>query len=123
MARYYNQEIGTFISLDPYNGDIDDLTSQNGYTYTNNNPIISTDPDGKYWKNVWWNSEWFISSTIYAVFFITAGLVGNALKVFLKKLANRQLSESRRTIFFLNSRKICWQKEYLIRLQVKLLVF
>lgn len=48
MARYYNPKVGTFTSLDPNPGDDDDIRTQNGYTYANNNPVMLVDPDGHY---------------------------------------------------------------------------
>lgn|GEM_PF-746195 len=46
QARYYNPENAVFMALDPNPGDIEDPLSQNGYTYTQNNPLTHIDPDG-----------------------------------------------------------------------------
>ncbi|KZE67993.1 hypothetical protein AWM68_17635 [Fictibacillus phosphorivorans] len=46
MARYYNSKQGVFLSIDAYPGNENDKLSQNGYIYTNNNPVIFIDPDG-----------------------------------------------------------------------------
>jgi RHS repeat-associated protein len=46
IARYYHPEHGVFLSLDPSPGDADDILTQNGYTYANNNPVMYVDPDG-----------------------------------------------------------------------------
>ena len=46
IARYYNPEHGVFLSLDPDPGDEDDILTQNGYSYANNNPVMFVDPDG-----------------------------------------------------------------------------
>jgi uncharacterized protein RhaS with RHS repeats len=35
-----------FLSLDPDPGDADDILTQNGYAYANNNPVMYVDPDG-----------------------------------------------------------------------------
>jgi hypothetical protein len=35
-----------FLPLDPDLGDADDILTQNGYTYANNNPVMLVDPDG-----------------------------------------------------------------------------
>ena len=34
--------------MDPDPGDADDIITQNGYTYANNNPVMLVDPDGHY---------------------------------------------------------------------------
>ncbi len=46
MARYYEPKHGAFLSIDPDPGDEDDIITQNGYTYANNNPVMLVDPDG-----------------------------------------------------------------------------
>ncbi|AST05456.1 type IV secretion protein Rhs [Anoxybacillus flavithermus] len=48
IARYYHPEHGVFLSLDPDPGDADDILTQNGYTYANNNPVMLVDPDGHF---------------------------------------------------------------------------
>jgi RHS repeat-associated protein len=45
-ARYYDSEIGRFISEDSYTGEKNDPLSLNLYTYCVNNPIMYTDPSG-----------------------------------------------------------------------------
>ncbi|MED1305287.1 RHS repeat-associated core domain-containing protein, partial [Bacillus pacificus] len=50
-ARYYNPDHGVFLSVDPDPGDEDDPVTQNGYTYSDNNPVMMTDPDG---HAAWW---------------------------------------------------------------------
>ena len=45
-ARYYDSEIGRFVSVDPWKGDLRDPQSLNKYAYTRNNPIIYIDPTG-----------------------------------------------------------------------------
>ncbi|MEH7080971.1 RHS repeat-associated core domain-containing protein, partial [Bacillus velezensis] len=46
MDRYYHPEQGVFLSLDPQSGDEDDANSQNGYNYTDNNPVMYSDTNG-----------------------------------------------------------------------------
>ncbi|WP_324699060.1 RHS repeat domain-containing protein [Geobacillus icigianus] len=48
IARYYHSTHGVFLSLDPDPGDADDILTQNGYTYANNNPVMLVDPDGHF---------------------------------------------------------------------------
>lgn len=48
-ARYYDPNLGRFLSIDPVNDDIDPLKPQswNKYAYTRSNPVHTVDPDGK----------------------------------------------------------------------------
>jgi RHS repeat-associated protein len=46
-ARYYNSNIGRFISIDPWSGDITDPQSLNKYAYVRNNPLKYVDPEGE----------------------------------------------------------------------------
>ncbi|OQM44367.1 hypothetical protein B6A27_17345 [Anoxybacillus sp. UARK-01] len=48
IARYYHPTHGVFLSMDPDPGDSDDILTQNGYTYANNNPVMLVDPDGHF---------------------------------------------------------------------------
>ncbi|AST06222.1 hypothetical protein AF2641_04685 [Anoxybacillus flavithermus] len=48
IARYYHPTHGVFLSMDPDPGDADDILTQNGYTYANNNPVMMVDPDGHF---------------------------------------------------------------------------
>jgi RHS repeat-associated protein len=45
-ARYYDPQIGRFLSVDPKEADPSDLHSLNRYAYANNNPYRYVDPDG-----------------------------------------------------------------------------
>jgi RHS repeat-associated protein len=45
-ARYYQPELGRFISEDTYEGDRRDPLTLNLYTYVGNNPLRFTDPSG-----------------------------------------------------------------------------
>jgi RHS repeat-associated protein len=44
--RYYNPNLGTFISQDPYEGSMNNPMSLNRYAYVQNNPVNMTDPSG-----------------------------------------------------------------------------
>jgi uncharacterized protein RhaS with RHS repeats len=46
-ARYYDSEIGRFITKDPDGGDATDPQSLNPYVYVRNNPVNLVDPDGR----------------------------------------------------------------------------
>lgn len=45
-GRYYNPQIGRFLSMDPKEADPSDLHGLNRYAYANNNPNRYVDPDG-----------------------------------------------------------------------------
>lgn len=45
-ARYMNPSVGTFISMDSYQGSIDDPVSLHKYLYANANPVSNSDPSG-----------------------------------------------------------------------------
>jgi len=47
QARYYDAEVGRFLSVDPVGSRPGDLFNFNHYVYTNNNPVINIDPDGR----------------------------------------------------------------------------
>ncbi|WP_147381843.1 RHS repeat-associated core domain-containing protein [Paenibacillus nanensis] len=47
-ARYYQPEIGRFVSEDTYKGEIVDPLSLNLYKYVKNNPLRYTDPSGHF---------------------------------------------------------------------------
>ncbi|QIK70249.1 hypothetical protein G7062_08085 [Erysipelothrix sp. HDW6C] len=49
-ARYYDTEVGTFLSQDTYRGSQFEGLSQNRYIYTENNSVNSTDPSGNFFK-------------------------------------------------------------------------
>jgi len=46
-ARYYRPDLGRFMSTDPGPMDITNPQSFNRYSYVNNNPFSSVDPDGR----------------------------------------------------------------------------
>ncbi|WP_419095929.1 RHS repeat domain-containing protein [Niallia tiangongensis] len=46
-ARYYDPNSGIFLAIDPYPGETDLSLSQNGYIYTENNPVNYFDPNGE----------------------------------------------------------------------------
>lgn len=48
QQRYYNPELGRFLTLDPVLGDKENPITQNGYAYADNNPVNMVDPDGEW---------------------------------------------------------------------------
>ncbi|MES1047581.1 RHS repeat-associated core domain-containing protein [Heyndrickxia oleronia] len=46
MARYYSAETCVFLSQDPILGDLNNPITLNGYSYSNNNPVMLIDPNG-----------------------------------------------------------------------------
>lgn len=45
-ARYYDSDLGRFISKDAFGGRMSSPISKNPYAYANNNPVVFTDPSG-----------------------------------------------------------------------------
>ena len=46
QQRYYNPDIGRFLTLDPMLGEKEYPITNNGYNYANNNPVMYYDPSG-----------------------------------------------------------------------------
>jgi len=53
QARYYDAEVGRFLSVDPVELAPGDGFNFNRYTYANNNPYKFTDPDGRAVQALW----------------------------------------------------------------------
>lgn len=51
-ARYYDPEIGRFLSKDPIPPALGDIETINLYAYVKNNPIILIDPMGLWWEEL-----------------------------------------------------------------------
>lgn len=52
QSRYYNPQIGRFISADGILGEVSNLVTQNMYAYAGNNPVMNIDPDGYLWNGL-----------------------------------------------------------------------
>ena len=50
QQRYYDPEIGRFLSVDPVGADASAGVNFNRYSYANNNPYRFTDPDGRQYR-------------------------------------------------------------------------
>lgn len=48
QQRFYNSEIGRFLTLDPVLGDKENPITQNGYAYADNMPVNMVDPNGEW---------------------------------------------------------------------------
>lgn len=48
-ARYYDSQVGRFMAVDPWEGDLKDPQSLNKYSYVRNNPMKYVDPTGEFW--------------------------------------------------------------------------
>jgi len=51
-ARYYNANTGTFVSMDPFAGNVFDPPSLHKYNYAKNSPVDLSDPSGLYFGGV-----------------------------------------------------------------------
>jgi RHS repeat-associated protein len=55
MSRYYDANIGRFLTRDTFHGFGDEPQSLNQYAYAHNNPVMNIDPDGHFAQWVLWN--------------------------------------------------------------------
>ncbi len=53
QQRYYDSQLGRFLSVDPITAYSNPVGAFNRYWYANNNPYRFTDPDGRGIKDVW----------------------------------------------------------------------
>jgi len=53
-SRYYNPEIGRFISSDGLLGPVGNILGHNMYAYTQNNPVMFVDPSGEFADIIPW---------------------------------------------------------------------
>jgi len=49
-ARWFDPEMGIFLTEDPAKPDYKDPLTMNTYAYCKNNPIMNIDPDGEFWN-------------------------------------------------------------------------
>ncbi|GAW86333.1 hypothetical protein bplSymb_SCF02404P010 [Bathymodiolus platifrons methanotrophic gill symbiont] len=71
-ARYYDPEIGRFISRDPFSGYMSVPESQNMYAYAHNNPLKFVDPSGECVETLW-----DAANVIYDIGKISYGYLNN----------------------------------------------
>ncbi|MGG4155065.1 RHS repeat domain-containing protein [Peribacillus muralis] len=87
-ARYYNSENGNFLALDPFPGDMNNPITQNGYGYSNNNPVMFVDPSGHAGKNAlksyWWGYKLYLSTKAISKITLFGGGVAGAYRYLLK---------------------------------------
>ena len=62
QQRYYDPEVGLFLSVDPVTAYDMPSTNFNRYVYARNNPYKFSDPDGR----LWWTIPTFIGMMTYA---------------------------------------------------------
>ena len=94
MARYYDANIGRFITRDSFHGFAGDPLSLNQYNYCGGNPVMYIDPTGHF-RITWLNSvKWVARIIDAAIIILVAGAAINstqAAKLFLKKNKNKVL--------------------------------
>ncbi|MBB3227927.1 RHS repeat-associated protein [Luteibacter sp. Sphag1AF] len=57
QARYYDPEVGRFLSTDPIRPSAANVYGFNGYAYANNNPVRFIDPDGRFSRGANWDAK------------------------------------------------------------------
>ena len=103
MARYYHPTHGVFISVDPDPGDADDPITQNGYTYTNNNPVMGVDPDGHFvWLAI---NAGFAIKDGYKAYKSGASIAGVAGAAAIGALGLGKLKLAKHTVYVLRDSK------------------
>ncbi|PMB01373.1 hypothetical protein CEN49_27750 [Fischerella thermalis CCMEE 5273] len=66
QSRYYNPEIGRFVTRDSFEGFEDEPLSLNKYAYVHNSPVMSIDPDGfKRFKKCRVGKSGYASKSLY----------------------------------------------------------
>ena len=82
QARYYDPEIGRFISIDDANYISDDISSSiNLYAYAANNPVMFVDPNGN--ERYHWAIAFGIVAVGIGVLVCTYGLVSAGISIYL----------------------------------------
>ena len=90
-ARYYDAEIGRFVSEDSYRGELNDPLSQNFYTYCTNSPIVHYDLTGYILQRPIYSDGGPIYSKGNSHIYVTVDQLkkfgwGDTSKAFIKKL-------------------------------------
>lgn len=86
-ARYYDTEVGIFLSQDTYRGSQFEGLSQNRYIYTENNSTNGIDPSGHFfnWVKDTWNS---VVDTVVETVKNVGTAIGNAINTGISHLNN-----------------------------------
>ena len=89
-ARYYDADIGRFLTRDSFHGIENDPLSLNQYAYTKNNPVMYKDANGHLRKriNFGFNTYVYISTNWWSYIYIslnitTGGLIENGISLIL----------------------------------------
>jgi RHS repeat-associated protein len=67
VSRYYDSDIGRFLTMDTFQGFEDEPLGLNKYAYVKNNPVMYIDPDGHYASIVYWALRYLITKVGYTL--------------------------------------------------------
>lgn len=90
MARYYDANVGRFITRDTFHGFEDEPLSLNQYAYTQNNPVMNVDPNGHLTLHLGLPN----ALAGYLIDYAIGGIVGGGISCIKKFIINKGKDEA-----------------------------
>jgi RHS repeat-associated protein len=96
-ARYYDPDLGRFITRDQKYGKISQPQALNKYTYCINNPIKYIDPDGHDYWDPDWAKDWYVDEPGYSFESLMRGFALDLQKLIVSSMSSlgAEIRESR----------------------------
>ena len=96
-ARYYDPDLGRFITRDQKYGKISQPQTLNKYTYCINNPIKYIDPDGHDYWDPDWAKDWYVDEPGYSFESLMRGFALDLQKLIVSSMSSlgAEIRESR----------------------------